>query len=289
MGRAKSTGTAGALTRTAHLSDVGVSGYTSENPSKTGGQRSVRSTPAAILSREGIAHEAGGRVIPLAKRKIVVLIPAYNEESVIGDVLRQIRLAGYPDIVVVDDGSADETYQKAQQVEGVIALRHFLNRGKGAAMKTGIEAAKLLGADVVVTMDGDGQHDPGDIGRLVSLVDEGYDVVLGTRVMDRATMPSWKIVANKSGNFFTWLLYGLWVTDSQSGFRAFSRRALESIETRTDRYEYDSEVIREISRHRLRFTEVPVAVHYTPYSQGKAARQSLKNGLKTLFRMFLNT
>jgi len=79
------------------------------------------------------------------------------------------------------------------------------------------------------------------------------------------------------------------VTDSQSGFRAFSRRALESIETRTDRYEYDSEVIREISRHRLRFTEVPVAVHYTPYSQGKAARQSLKNGLKTLFRMFLNT
>jgi len=156
-------------------------------------------------------------------------------------------------------------------------------------MKTGIEAAKLLGADVVVTMDGDGQHDPGDIGRLVSLVDEGYDVVLGTRVMDRGTMPSWKIVANKSGNFFTWLLYGLWVTDSQSGFRAFSRRALESIETRTDRYEYDSEVIREIGRHRLKFIEIPITVIYTEYSMGKANKQGFTNGLKTIFRMMRST
>ncbi len=219
----------------------------------------------------------------------MVLVPAYSEESVIGEVLRDIRLAGYPNILVVDDGSADETYLRAQQVEGVVALRHFINRGKGAAVKTGIEAAKIMGATVVVTMDGDGQHDPKDIARMVSLVDEGYDVVLGTRVMDSSTMPLWKILANKSGNFFTWLLYGLWVTDSQSGFRAFSRRAVDSIETRTDRYEYDSEVIREISRHKLKFIEVPVAVHYTAYSQNKAARQNLKNGLKTLFKMFLNS
>jgi len=222
-------------------------------------------------------------------RKIVILIPAYNEESVIGEVLRDIQFAGYPNILVVDDGSADGTYQQAQQVEGVIALRHFINRGKGAAVKTGIEGAKMLDASVVVTMDGDGQHDPGDIDRMVKLVDDGYDVVLGTRVMDAATMPVWKILANKSGNFFTWLLYGLWVTDSQSGFRAFSRRAFESIETRTDRYEYDSEVIREISRHQLKFIEMPIAVRYTRYSQTKATRQTLKNGLKTLFKMFLNS
>jgi polyprenyl-phospho-N-acetylgalactosaminyl synthase len=219
--------------------------------------------------------------------KIVILVPALNEESVIADVLRAIGRAGYPDIVVVDDGSTDRTHEKARQVPGVIVLRHFINRGKGAAVKTGIEAAKLLGADVVVTMDGDGQHDPQDIPRLVQLVDAGYDVVLGTRVMDRATMPAWKILANKSGNFFTWLLFGLWVRDSQSGFRAFSRNAFERIETRTDRYEYDSEVIREICRHRLRYTELPVAVHYTAYSQTKVARQTLKGGLKTLFKMFL--
>lgn len=219
--------------------------------------------------------------------KIVVLIPAFNEASVIADVLRDIARAGYPDIIVVDDGSSDRTYQSARQVEGVIALRHFINRGKGAAVKTGIEAAKLLEADVVVTMDGDGQHDPQDIARMVQLVDAGNDVVLGTRVMDTATMPLWKILANKSGNFFTWLLFGMWVNDSQSGFRAFSRRAFERIETRTDRYEYDSEVIREIRRHRLKFVELPVAVRYTRYSQTKAARQTLKSGLKTLFKMFL--
>lgn len=219
--------------------------------------------------------------------KIVVLIPAFNEASVIADVLRDIARAGYPDIIVVDDGSSDRTYQAARQVEGVTALRHFINRGKGAAVKTGIEAAKLLDADVVVTMDGDGQHDPADIARMVQLVEGGHDVVLGTRVMDTATMPLWKILANKSGNFFTWLLFGMWVNDSQSGFRAFSRNAFERIETRTDRYEYDSEVIREIRRHRLKHVELPVAVRYTRYSQTKAARQTLKGGLKTLFKMFL--
>jgi glycosyltransferase involved in cell wall biosynthesis len=207
---------------------------------------------------------------------------------VIADVLREVRLAGYPDIIVVDDGSTDETYQQSLGTPGVIALRHFINRGKGAALKTGIEATKLLGADVVVTMDGDGQHDPKDIARMVQLIAEGYDVVLGTRAMDPAAVPLWKILANKAGNFFTWLLFGLWVSDSQSGFRAFSRAAFESIETRTDRYEYDSEVIREICRHRLKFTELTVTVHYTDYSQSKAARQTLKGGLKTLFRMFLS-
>jgi glycosyltransferase involved in cell wall biosynthesis len=231
----------------------------------------------------------GGKVIFSTNRKVVVLIPVYNEEFVITEVLRDVRKAGFPEIVVVDDGSTDETYRKAQQVEGVIAIRHFINRGKGAALKTGIEATKLLGADIVVTMDGDGQHDPGDIARMVRLVAAGNDVVLGTRRMDAKTMPPWKILANKSGNFFTWLLYGLWVNDSQSGFRAFSRRAFESIETRTDRYEYDSEVIREIRRHGLRYVEMPISVHYTPYSQSKAARQTLKGGLKTLFKMFLSS
>lgn len=222
------------------------------------------------------------------KPKIIVVIPVFNEEAVVGEVLRDIRGAGYPDIVVVDDGSTDRTYQVAGGIEGVVVLRHFLNRGKGAAMKTGIEAAKRLNADVVVTLDGDGQHDPQDIARMVQAVVEGNDVVLGTRVMAPGSMPPWKILANKTGNFFTWLIHGLWVTDSQSGFRAFSRRAIQSIETSTDRYEYDSEVVREIHRHKLRYVELPIAVRYTAYSQTKAARQNLGNGVKTLFRMFLN-
>ena len=240
---------------------------------------------AAPAAPAKAAAPAGAAAAP----KVVVLVPAYNEESVIAQVLDDIRQAGYPQILVVDDGSGDATYENARRVPGAIVLRHFINRGKGAAVKTGIEAARILDADVVVTMDGDGQHDPRDIGRMVDLVAAGHDVVLGTRVMNRETMPAWKILANHAGNFFTWMLHGLWVTDSQSGFRAFSRRAIACIETKTDRYEYDSEVIREIRRHRLKYVEVPVAVRYTQYSQSKAARQTVKGGLKTLLKMFLSS
>lgn len=220
---------------------------------------------------------------------IYIVIPACNEEQVIPEVLRGLREAGFTQVIVVDDGSTDGTFLKAQNAGAAVVLQHFLNRGKGAAAKTGIEAAKRLGADTVVTMDGDGQHNPADIARMLRLLDEGWEVVLGSRLKDPRGMPRWKIIANVVGNFFTWVLYGLWVTDSQSGFRAYSRKALDLIDTRTDRYEYDSEVIREIRRHHLRFIEIPIAVIYTEYSLGKANKQSLKNGLKTLFRMLLST
>jgi len=218
-----------------------------------------------------------------------IVIPAYNEGRVIAEVLRGLREAGYPHIIVVDDGSEDATSKMAREAGATVVLEHFLNRGKGAAVKTGIEAAKRLGADAVITLDGDGQHDPADIPRMQRLLDEGWDVVLGSRLKASLGMPRRKILANVAGNVFTWALHGLWVTDSQSGFRAYSRRALELIDTRTDRYEYDSEVIREIRRHHLRFVEIPIAVIYTEYSMGKANKQGLKNGLKTLARMLLSS
>jgi len=220
---------------------------------------------------------------------IYIVIPAYNEEQVISEVLRGLRDAGYANIIVVDDGSTDNTCLSARNAGATIVLQHFLNRGKGAAAKTGIEAAKRRGADTIITMDGDGQHNPADITRMLRLLDEGWEVVLGSRLKDPRGMPRWKVLANVAGNLFTWALYGLWVTDSQSGFRAYSRKAFDLIDTKTDRYEYDSEVIREIRRHHLRFIEIPIAVIYTEYSMGKANKQGLKNGLKTLFRMLLST
>jgi len=218
-----------------------------------------------------------------------IVIPAYNEEQVIAEVLRGLRDAGYARVIVVDDGSTDNTGLAARSAGAAVVLQHFLNRGKGAAAKTGIEAAKRLGADTVVTMDGDGQHDPADIARMLRLLDEGWEVVLGSRLKDPRGMPRWKILANVAGNLITWALYGLWVTDSQSGFRAYSRKALDLIDTRTDRYEYDSEVIREIGRHRLKFIEIPITVIYTEYSMGKANKQGFTNGLKTIFRMMRST
>ena len=218
-------------------------------------------------------------------KKTYVVIPVYNEESVIQDVIGEIQKAGYENIIMVDDGSYDNTQQKAKGV-GVISLRHKLNRGKGAAAKTGIEAAKILGADIIVTMDGDGQHDPQDIQKLVDPISrKECDVVLGSRLLDPEGMPWYKILHNKIGNIITWYLYGLLVTDSQSGLRAYSQKAAEYIDTSGDRYEYDSEVIREIHRHKLKYKEIPIQVRYTKYSMGKIQKQGLINGFKTVYKM----
>jgi glycosyltransferase involved in cell wall biosynthesis len=220
---------------------------------------------------------------------IHILIPAYNEETVIGEVIKEVQSAGYDKIIVVDDGSSDNTYQKASDEKNVISLKHFLNRGKGAAIKTGIEAAKILGADIVVTIDGDGQHNPDNIKQMIDLIENGDDVVLGSRLKNPKGMPMYKIIHNQIGNFLVWIIYGLWVTDSQSGFRAYSKKAIQSIETKTDRYEYDSEVIREIYRNKLKYTEIPIEVRYTEYSMSKVHKMNLKNGFKTLIKMIISS
>jgi UDP-N-acetylglucosamine---dolichyl-phosphate N-acetylglucosaminyltransferase len=220
------------------------------------------------------------------KNDIYVVIPAYNESQVISDVIKETQAAGDYSIIVVDDGSKDTTHQEAAACRGVIALRHKINRGKGAATKTGIVAANRLGAEIIVTMDGDGQHDPSDIEALVQpLIDGTCDVVLGTRPRRNGEMPFIKIIANKIGNTITWLLYGIHVSDSQSGFRAYSHYAANIIDTKADKYEYDSKVIREINNNRLKFIEVPIKVRYTEYSMGKPHKQGFVNGIKTLVRM----
>jgi glycosyltransferase involved in cell wall biosynthesis len=216
---------------------------------------------------------------------VAIVIPVHNEAKVLGSVIEEVRAQGYEHIVVVDDGSADNSYALAS-AHDVLALRLKINRGKGAAVKTGIMAANLLGADIVVTMDGDGQHDPADIAPLIAPILAGNsDVVLGSRLLNREAMPFLKTLANSIGNFVTWLLYGLLVSDSQSGFRAYSRYAALIIDTKADKYEYDSKVIREIKSNRLRFTEVAVHTRYTEYARLKKNKQGLINGVITLYRM----
>jgi glycosyltransferase involved in cell wall biosynthesis len=221
----------------------------------------------------------------MKKTNIFIIIAAYNEDAVIEDVIDEVRQYGYFNIVIVDDGSKDLTFEKSKN-KGVTTLRHKINRGKGAAVKTGFAAASLLGADIMVTMDGDGQHHPKDIESLVKpIYEEEIDVVLGSRLLNTEGMPFIKIIANKIGNIATLILYGIHVSDSQSGFRAYSHFAVTKIDTKADKYEYDSKVLREIKNNRLRFIEVPIEVKYTEYSMGKAQKQGFLNGLKTLGRM----
>lgn len=219
--------------------------------------------------------------------KTYIIIPAFNEGPIIGSVVKDLQNSGYKNIILVDDGSSDATSEVISR-NNIISAKHSINRGKGAAIKTGIEIAKFLGATKVITIDGDGQHNPADVSQMIKLLDNGYEVVLGTRKQDPKNMPRHKIVANKIGNFFTWLIYGLWVQDSQSGFRAYSQKAIGLLDTKTDRYEYDSEVIKEIYRHNLRFTETPIETRYTKYSINKPNKQNLKNGMKTLLKMIIS-
>lgn len=217
---------------------------------------------------------------------VYVLLPAYNEGPAIYSVIEEVQKAGWKHILVIDDGSTDSTYTEAQKT-GAIVLRHSINRGKGAAVKTGFEAAKKLKADIVVTIDADGQHDPADIKTLVSQIYKGYDVVLGVRNFEELHIPRYKAFANKLGNFFTWMLYGIWVNDSQSGIRAYTKKALTQIQLNNDRYEFETEIVRELALRKLKWIERPISVRYTQYAMLKANKQSLVSALKTAVRLLL--
>lgn len=214
--------------------------------------------------------------------KTFALIPAYNEETTIADVLSRTR-PFVDGMIVVDDGSSDRTAQSAR-VQGAIVVSHVVNRGLGAAIGTGFEAAKRLGADVVVTLDADGQHDPAEIKKFVEAIEKGADVVIGSRMLTGFVgVPLHRRIAQIAGNLATFFLFGAWVTDSQSGFRAFTRYALSKIQIQTNRMEVSSELIAEAKRNKLTIVEIPIKAIYTDYSLSKG--QSFFVGLKTLLKL----
>lgn len=216
-------------------------------------------------------------------KKIFIVIPAYNEGKMIGKVIEDIKKEGFKNIIVVDDGSTDNTFAVAKK--GAIVIKHMFNCGKGAAVKTGMELAKKLKADYVITFDGDGQHNPKDIKKIVEKLNGGFEVILGNRFIKKNRIPFFNRLGNFLANILTYLIYGLWVGDSQSGFRGYNKKALDKLELLSDQYDFDSEVIREIVHHQLKFCEVPIDVFYTPYSLSKRHKQNLVNGIKTLFKM----
>jgi len=216
--------------------------------------------------------------------KIFAVIPAYNEETAIVQVLQKTK-PFVDQIIVVNDGSSDQTSQRAL-AQGVRVITHSVNRGLGASLGTGFVAANYLGADVVITLDADGQHDPAEIKKFIEAIEHGADVVIGSRMLTGFEgMPWYRQVAQILGNLVTFCLFGAWVTDSQSGFRAFTRFALEQIQIKTNRMEVSSEIIAETKRHKLKLVEVPIKAIYTDYSLSKG--QSFFVGLKTLVKLVL--
>jgi glycosyltransferase involved in cell wall biosynthesis len=226
-------------------------------------------------------------------KKIYIVLPAFGEENVIQKVITAIKKEGYQNILVVDDGSKDSTYRKAKAMD-IIAIRHLINRGKGAATQTGITAALLLGADIVVTMDSDGQHNPKEIKLLVEpLIKDEADVVIGSRMLNSENMPKARMVMNSLANIITYIFFGIYVSDSQSGFRAYTKEALEGVRTHLDRYEFESEMLGEIRNRRIK--EVPIEVIYSDHSYNKYkgfknfSPQGLLNGITMVIRLIENS
>ncbi|MEA3248771.1 MAG: glycosyltransferase family 2 protein [Patescibacteria group bacterium] len=216
--------------------------------------------------------------------KVTAVVPAYNEGRTVGSVVRSL-LPLVQEIVVVDDGSADRTAREARTA-GARVVSHMLNRGLGAAIGTGVAAALDDDTDIIVTFDADGQHDAKDIERITAPIREGAaDIVIGVRTLDRHLMPVSRRAANWIGNALTFVLFGKWVRDSQSGLRAFSRQAAEELEIKCDRMEVSSEIVREIRHHGWRLTEVPIRPVYTDYSMSKG--QGFIVGLKTAGKLLL--
>lgn len=203
--------------------------------------------------------------------KTVAIIPAYNESSRIAATIAD-ALSYVDAVVVVDDCSRDTTSEAAHEA-GAHVVTHAINRGQGAALRTGTEfALRRLGADIVVHFDADGQMCGEEIPTMIAPILSGEaDVVLGSRFLGRKTnMPFLRFLANRGAVLFTMLVSGIRVTDTHNGFRALSRHAAESIAITLDRMAHASQILDLIPAKRLRYVERPVTIRYSTETLAKS-------------------
>ncbi len=216
--------------------------------------------------------------------KIYIVVPAKNEGERVAIVVQSILSEGFSNIIVVDDGSDDNTSEYAKSA-GATVIRHLVNLGAGAATQTGIEYALTKGATTIVTMDGDSQHFASDIPKLVDhLYNQDLDLVIGSRFLDPVNqIPLDRIIINKLANIFSGIITGLFVTDSQSGMKAIHANLAAKMHFTFDGYEFCTEILKITHQEKARFGEVPIQVQYAEELQGKG--QSWKNIGKMVFRL----
>ncbi len=216
------------------------------------------------------------------KKRLCVIIPAYNESAVIRSVIQNsIKTFSASkhsiDIVLIDDGSKDTTSTEAGAA-GAIVVRHILNSGAGGATATGLSYANQIGYDAAATMDADGQHDPKDVIKgFNELFISNHDLLIGSRLIDSRGMSKIKVIGNWGLSLITQILFGIKSTDSQSGLRIFSKRALEELRWTTSGYEFCSEMLWRANQIKLSIGEFPIKAIYTDYSKAKG--QNNWNGI----------
>jgi len=218
---------------------------------------------------------------------VAIIVPLYNEQSVIKSVLQELRQK-YPrlSLIVVDDCSTDQSAQKAC-MKDVYILRHIVNLGQGAALQTGIEYAKELGYRYIVTFDADGQHNPDDITLFVQILqNDEADIVLGSRFLGKTeNMPLRKRYLLQASRVFTWMTTGLWLTDSHNGLRAINIEKFPQFEITQNRMAHASEIISIIKALKMRYVEKPCHIRYTQYSMEKG--QSMFNSINIIIDYFV--
>lgn len=216
------------------------------------------------------------QVLADSEKKIFILIPAFNEEKKIHSVISSVQEHGYPNILVVNDGSTDETGEVARKA-GAEVLEMLMNRGQGAALSAGLDYLKEnYDPDIVVTFDADGQHQAEDIKKIIApLLENNADVVLGSRFLHPdSKVPATRKMILKAGVLFTNIVSGVNLSDTHNGLRAFGKKALDSIQISQRGMAHASEIIDEIGRKKLNYKEVPVRIVYSDYSRSKGQKSS---------------
>jgi len=198
--------------------------------------------------------------------KLAAVIPAYNEAPTIREVAtRTLRLV--PDVIVVNDGSTDATAAALQGLP-ITIISNPVNYGKGASLWRGFALAMADGADAVITLDGDAQHDPEDIPRLIDAAHAHPDrIIIGARLWDREKVPPLRYLGNRFANFWVAWAAGFPVADSQSGFRLYPASVLREVQLfhgPNARFAFESEILIEAGRAGVRSAAVPIAALYPP-------------------------
>jgi glycosyltransferase involved in cell wall biosynthesis len=198
-------------------------------------------------------------------RDFFIVIPAFNEEGRIGKVVRDAKKTGFP-VIVVDDGSKDKTPEEAKK-GGAIVLRHKINLGKGASLRTGVEAAFAMGAVAIVALDADGQHNPVHIPKFIKALNGGNEIVFGTRQLS-GKAPVVRLIGNKTGASLVYLLFGINRKDLLCGYLAFTKKAYKKIKWESARYGVETEIVARAGKNKLKYTEITIDTIYIDKYKG---------------------